>query len=73
MLKVSHDNTFYFLRYAHLRYVKSFFIDIQKQQNMLKMNYFLRNLQTLQVYNSIIFRITNAKFSGYCFYINTNR
>ena len=33
---------------------------------------FLRNLQTSLANNSRIFRIKNAKFSGYCFYINTN-
>ena len=32
----------------------------------------LRNLQTSQANNSRIHRITNVKFSGYCFYINTN-
>ena len=32
--EVSHYNTFYFLRYAHVRYVKRLFTNIQKQQNM---------------------------------------
>ena len=31
MLQISHQNTFYFLRYAHVRYVKSLFTNIQKQ------------------------------------------
>ena len=31
MLKISHLNTFYFLRYAHVRYVKSLFTNIPKQ------------------------------------------
>ena len=31
MLKISYLNTFYFLRYAHVRYVKSLFANIQKQ------------------------------------------
>ena len=35
------------------------------------LNAFLRNLQTLQANNSRILRIKNAKFSGYCFYMNT--
>ena len=29
-------------------------------------------MQTLRVYNSRIYRIKNAKFSGYYFYMNTN-
>ena len=32
----------------------------------------LRNLETSQANYSTIFRIKNATFSGYCFYINTN-
>ena len=35
--------------------------------------YFLRYLQTLRTNNSRILRIKNAKFSEYCFYINTNK
>ena len=38
MLKMSHQNTFYFLKYAHVRYLKSLFTDIQKQKNMLKIS-----------------------------------
>ena len=37
-----------------------------------KFAYFLRNLQTSRANNSRIVRIKNAKFSGYCFYMNTN-
>ena len=37
-----------------------------------KLAYFLRNLQTSRANNSRILTIKNAKFSGYCFYINTN-
>ena len=37
-----------------------------------KLVYFLRNLQTLRANNSRILRIKNAKFSRYCFYMNTN-
>ena len=36
------------------------------------MAYFLGNLPTSRTNNSRIFRITNAKFSRYCFYTNTN-
>ena len=39
---------------------------------MLKLLNFLRNLQTSQANNSIILRIKNAKFSGYCYYMNPN-
>ena len=67
MLKISHKITLYFLRYAHLTYVKSLFTNIQKQQNI-----FLRNVQTSLVNNSRILRIDNAKFSEYCFHMNTN-
>ena len=31
MLTISHESIFYFLRYAHVRYVKSLFTNIQKQ------------------------------------------
>ena len=37
-----------------------------------KIAYFLRNLQTSPTDNSTILGIKDAKFSGYCFYINTN-
>ena len=39
---------------------------------MLKSAYFLRNLQISRVNNYRILRFKNAKFSGYCFYMNTN-
>ena len=35
-------------------------------------NFGRENLAPFHVYNSIIPRIKNAKFSGYCFYLNTN-
>ena len=38
MLKILRDNTFYFLRYAHVKYVESLFTNIQKQQNVLKIS-----------------------------------
>ena len=31
MLKISYSNTFYFLKYGHVRYVKSLYTNIQKQ------------------------------------------
>ena len=36
-----------------------------------KLAYFLRNFQTSWVNNSRILMIKNAKFLGYCFYMNT--
>ena len=36
-----------------------------------KLGFFLRNLQTSQSNNSRIPKIEKAKFSGYCFYMNT--
>ena len=36
-----------------------------------KLAYFLRTIQASRANNSIIFRIKNAKFSGYCFYMDT--
>ena len=39
---------------------------------MLKISIFLRNLQTSRANNFGILRIKSVKFSGYCFYINTN-
>ena len=38
----------------------------------LKLAYFLRNLKTSRANHTSIFRIKNVKFSGYCFYMNTN-
>ena len=37
-----------------------------------KLAYFLRNLQTSRANNSRILRIKSAKFSRYCFHMNTN-
>ena len=36
------------------------------------MAYFLRNLLTSRINNSRILRIRNAKYAGYCFYVNRN-
>ena len=73
MPKVSNYNSIFFFSYARPRYIKCLFINIQKQNNMLKkVAYFLRKTQTSRVNNSRILRIKNAKFSGYCLYINPN-
>ena len=37
-----------------------------------KLAYLLRNLHTSWLNNSRILRVKNAKFLGYCFYMNTN-
>ena len=39
---------------------------------MLKTSLLFKKLQTSRVNNSRILRIKNAKFSGYCFYMNRN-
>ena len=43
-----------------------------KRQLLLKLVYYLRNLQTSRENNSRILRIKNAKFPGIVFYMNTN-
>ena len=58
---------FYFLRYTHVKYVKSLFTNTQKQKNMLKISLVLKKLQTSQANNPRILKIKNAKFSGYSF------
>ena len=70
MEKIAHYKTFYFLRYAHVRYVKSLFTNIQNNRICEKLANFLRNLQTSRINNSRILRIKNAKFSGHCFFMN---
>ena len=49
MLKISHENTFYFLRNAHVRYLKSLFTNIQKQQNMLKISLLFKKFTNFTV------------------------
>ena len=69
MLKISYLNTFYFLRYTHVRfvrYVKSLFTNIQKDR------FKNQPILTPRGNNSRILRIRNARFSGYCFHVMTN-
>ena len=69
MLKISYLNTFYFLRYAHVRfvrYVKSLFTNIQKDR------FKNQPILTPRGNNSRILRIRNARFSGYCLQRITN-
>ena len=72
MLNIAHKNTFYFLRYAHVRYVKIVFTNILKQYNMLKVSLHFKSLQTSLANNLRFYRIKNAKFSGSCFCLNIN-
>ena len=49
----------------HPIYMKCFYINIQKQQNMLKTSLLIKKNTTSQVNNSRILRIKNEKFLGY--------
>ena len=69
-MKISYWNTFYFFRNAHVRYVKSLFTNVLK---VLKISLLFKKLQTSRTNNSKILRIKNARFSGYCFCMNTNK
>ena len=42
MSKISHYNTFYVLKYVHVRYVKSLFTNIQKQEDKIKISLFFK-------------------------------
>ena len=74
MPKTSHYNIFYILRYAHVRYVKCLFTNIQKQWNVLKINSLFKKFAnfTGKFANSIILKIRNGEFARQCFYINTD-
>ena len=52
--------------------MSSLFTNIRIKRICSKLAYFLGNLQTSRANNSIILRIKSAKFSGHCFYMNTN-
>ena len=58
-MKISYWNTFYFLRYAHVKYVKSLFANIQQQKNMLKISLLFKKITNLRENNSRILRIKN--------------
>ena len=51
MLKISHLNTFYFLIYTHVTYVKSLFINIQKKCNMLETGLYSKKFTNLRENN----------------------
>ena len=42
--KISHENTFYVLRYAHVRYVKSLFTNIQSQKKKIKISLLFKKI-----------------------------
>ena len=52
--------------------MKFLFTNIQKQWNMLKICLLFKKYTNFTVNNSIILRIKNAKFSGYCIYMSPN-
>ena len=52
--------------------MKSLFTNIQKQKNILKISVLFMKLTNFTGKYSRIVRIKIAKFSGYCFYMNTN-
>ena len=65
--KISHQRfpiiiTVYFFRYAHPKYMKCLFTNIEKQYNMLKSSLVFNRLLN----NSRILRLKNTKFSGCC-------
>ena len=47
MPKNSHHSTFHVLRYAHVRYVKCLFMNIQKQENILKISLLFKEIQKI--------------------------
>ena len=56
-----------------MRYVQGLFKKHSEAiEYIKKVAYFFRNLKTSRENKSRILWIKNAKFSGYCFYINTN-
>ena len=55
-----------------MRYAKSLFTKHSEIEEYLKNQPILRYLQILQANNSRILKIKKMKFSGYCFYMNTN-
>ena len=44
MPKISHYNAFYFMRYAHARYVKSLFTNIKEQYKMFEINLLFKKI-----------------------------
>ena len=72
MFKILDQNSLYFLKFEDTRCVKSLLTNIWKQYNLLKISLLFNKFTNFTANNSIILRIRNAKFSGYCFYMNTN-
>ena len=72
-IKIAHYKTFHFLRYAHFRFAKCLFTNIQRQLNSLKSSLLFKKNAKFRVNNSRILRIQNGKFSGYHFYMNTTK
>ena len=70
--KVQYCNRICFLNYAHQKYMKCLFTNIQKQQNMLKISLIFQKNTFFTGKEPENFQIKNAKYSGYCFYMNPN-
>ena len=67
MLKISHENTFYFLRYAHVRQVKSLFTNIQKRQNMLKISLLFKKFTNYEQITREFLGLRMRNFQGIVF------
>ena len=67
MLKISHPNTFYFLSYTHVRYVKCLFTNIQKQQSIVEISLLFKKFTNFTVNDSRILRFRIQKFQGIVF------
>ena len=47
-------------------------LQLFRNNKICKLTYFLRYLETSRADHTRILKITNVKFSGFCFYMNTN-
>ena len=73
MLKISHKNTFLLFEICTREICKKFvYKRSETLEHLKKLAYFLRNLQTSRINNWRIFMIKDAKFSEYCFHMNTS-
>ena len=66
--RIPHYNIFHVLRYAHFRYAKCLFTNIQEQWNTTKSSLLFKK----RVNNSRYLRIQNVKCSGCYFCTNAN-
>ena len=47
MSKISHENMFYLLSYAHVKFVNSLFTNIKKKWNMLKISLLFKKFKNV--------------------------